>query len=165
MPRDGTRQLLLRINRLLKEVATIIMGNSNLHSSRRLEVLGPLLTIPVLMVTLSQQLLDTVKAKVIPRMDMGDIMHLLNLVMVRPNQMQLGVTINKVIILQLVMAMYPTLQGMARHLPMELKVMLARLHLNKDMLQVSSPAQILITLHKHQPILGMVYRQLPKAVM
>lgn len=153
----------------------ITMGSNNLHSSRHLEVLVPLLTILVIMVTVSHQVLHMVKARgVMHKMDMVDIMPLLlNLVMVRPNQIpSQGMISNKVIIQHLDTAMHPTHLGMAKHLRMELKVMLPRLHLstlppwvNKVTLLVSSPVRTLITLRKLPPILVMVYLKLPKLVM
>lgn len=170
MPLVGTRQL-PQISRLLREVAMIIMDSSNLHSSRYLEVLVPLLTMLILTVTISHHLLDTVKAKVILRMDMVDIMHLLlNLVMVKPNQTQFQVTISNKAIIQPLDT--PTHLLMAIHLRMELKAMLAKLQLvtlpllvSRVTQLVSNPVPIPTIPHKVLLNLGMACHLLPKADM
>lgn len=132
-----------------------------------------LLTILIPMVTISH-LLDIVKAKVILRMDMVDIMLLLlNLVMVKPNQTQLLVMISsKAIVQHLDMEMHRTHQLMAIQLHMELKAMLAKLHLfihpllaSRVTVLVSNPALIPTTLRKVLLNLGMVCLLVPRVDM
>eukprot|EP00474_Spongospora_subterranea_P002220 CRZ02678.1 hypothetical protein [Spongospora subterranea] len=146
MPLAGIR-VLLKINNL-RQVGMITTTN-RLHnnSSKLLEVqLLQLILVP--MVTTSNLPLVTAKDKLMPRMAMVDITHLLlNLVVIRV----LVMSSNKVIALLLAMGMPQTQHQMARTRHMVPKVMAVKhLHqhqprVNKDIILASSPALILVT--------------------
>lgn len=166
MPLAGIKVLLKISN--LRQVGMTTTTNRHHHNSSKLLEVQLLQLIIVPMVTTSNLPRVTAKDKVIPRMAMVDIMHLLlNLVGIRV----LVMSSNKVIALVLAMGMPQTQHQKARTRHMVHQVMAVKhLHqhqprVNKDIILASSPALILITHLKALLRLDMGCHQLLKVGM
>lgn len=169
-PLVGTRQL-HQINKRPRQVEQVVMitivsrhpHNNNKHLEAQLLqlILPP-------MVTISHQPQATARDKVIPKMGMVDIMHLLDLVI-----RVLVMISNQVIALLSVMGMYQTQLLMATTLHMLRKLMAVKylhqfshqLWFNKDISLACSPALILVTHLKGLLRLGMAGYLLTKLGM
>lgn len=170
-PLVGTRQL-HQINKHPRQVGQVVMittvSRHPHNNSKHLEAQLLQLILPP-MVTISHQPQVTARDKVIPKMGMVDIMHLVLNLVIRV----LVMISNKVIALLPVTGMYQTQLLMATTLHMVRKVMAVKhlhqfshqLRVNKDISLASSPALILITHLKGLLRLGMAGHLLPKLGM